>query len=100
VALTEGADPGIIATLAARLQFWTGQRWLVMVSTKPPEGMTLRQEKEQRVEAAQAAAHQDPLVKAILETFPGAKLVNVKLRDDAADAVPDAPPPPPEEDDE
>ena len=101
VALSDGADPGIIATLSARLQAWTGERWLIMVSTKPPEGLTMRQEKEKRVEAAQAAAHDDPLVKAIMETFPGAKLVNVKVRDDAviADEA-EALPPPPEEDDE
>ena len=101
VALAEGADPGIIATLSARLQAWTGQRWLVMVSSKPPEGLTLRQEREQREEAAKAAAHEDPLVKAILETFPGAKLVNVTVRDETATLPePEIAPPPLEEDDE
>ena len=100
VALVEGANPAVVNNLSARLQEWTGQRWLVTVSTKPPEGLTLRQEKEQRHEAAHAAAHEDPLVKAILETFPGAKVVNVTVRDDATTAVPDLPPPPPEEDDE
>jgi DNA polymerase-3 subunit gamma/tau len=99
VALSDSADPGMIATLSARLQAWTGQRWLVMVSTKPPEGKTIRQEREQRHEAATAAAHEDPLVKAILETFPGAKLVNVAVRDDDA-ATPEIAPVPIEEDDE
>jgi len=99
VALLDGTDPGIIATLSARLQLWTGERWLVMVSTKPPEGLTVRQETEQRTQAHHAAAHEDPLVKAILETFPGAKVVNVKVRDDAA-VVDDVPPPPVEEDDD
>ncbi|HEV7346371.1 MAG TPA: DNA polymerase III subunit gamma/tau [Devosia sp.] len=100
VALTDGADPGIIATLSARLQLWTGQRWLVTVSSKPPEGMTVRQEAVQRQQAAQAAAHDDPLVKAILDTFPGAKVVNVTVRDDAAVVPSDVPPPPQEEDEE
>ncbi|MDP2779701.1 DNA polymerase III subunit gamma/tau [Devosia sp.] len=99
VALLDGTDPGIIATLSARLQAWTGDRWLIMVSSKPPEGLTVRQQTEQRKQADHAAAHEDPLVKAILETFPGARVVNVKVRDDAA-IVDDAPPPPPEEDDE
>ena len=99
VALLDGTDPGIIATLSARLQAWTGERWLIMVSSKPPEGLTVRQQTEQRKQADHAAAHEDPLVKAILETFPGARVVNVKVRDDAA-IVEDAPPPPPEEDDE
>lgn len=99
VALADHADPGMIATLSARLQTWTGQRWLVMVSTKPPEGKTIRQEREQRKEEATAAAHEDPLVKAILETFPGAKLVNVSVRDEEA-ATPEIAPAPIEEDDE
>ncbi|MNY59303.1 DNA polymerase III subunits gamma and tau [compost metagenome] len=71
----------------------------MMVSTKAPEGLTIRQEKEQRKEAATAAAHDDPLVKAILETFPGAKLVNVSVRDEEA-APAELAPPPLEEDDE
>ncbi|MGB3339119.1 MAG: DNA polymerase III subunit gamma/tau [Devosia sp.] len=100
VALADGADPGMIATLSARLQLWTGQRWLITVSSKPPEGLTVRQEAVQRQEAAQAAAHDDPLVKAILDTFPGAKVVNVTVREDATAVLPEAPPPPPEEDDE
>ena len=99
VALSDGADPGMIATLSARLQAWTGQRWLVTVSTKPPEGLTIRQEAEQKKQAATAAAHDDPLVKAIIETFPGAKVVNVTVRDEAA-AAPDLSPPPFDEDDE
>ncbi|KKB08581.1 DNA polymerase III subunit gamma/tau [Devosia chinhatensis] len=99
VSLLEGTNPSVVNNLAARLQTWTGQRWLVTVSTKPVDGLTIRQEKEQKKEAATAAAHDDPLVKAIMETFPGAKLVNVTVREDAA-AMADLPPPPPEEDDE
>lgn len=100
VALSDGADPGIIATLSARLQVWTGQRWLVNVSNKPIDGLTLRQEKEERAALARAQAHDDPLVQAILNTFPGAKVVNVKVKDDAEVAAPDLPPVPIEEDDE
>ncbi|ODT73256.1 MAG: DNA polymerase III subunit gamma/tau [Pelagibacterium sp. SCN 63-23] len=99
VSLLPGTNPNVVNNLAARLQTWTGQRWLVTVSTKPVEGLTIRQEKEQRQEAANAAAHDDPLVKAIMETFPGAKLVNVTVREEAA-AMADLPSPPPEEDDE
>ena len=100
VALREGADPGIIGTLSARLQTWTGERWLVTVSRQAPAGPTLRELADQKREAARGAAAEDPLVKAILETFPGAKLVNVKVRDEAA--APEMPidlPPDPEEDD-
>ncbi|WDR06761.1 hypothetical protein PSQ90_04730 [Devosia rhodophyticola] len=94
--MSDGADPGLIATLSARLQQWTGQRWLVTVSNKAPPGPTIRQIKEQRQQAATAEAHDDPLVHAILETFPGAKVVNVRVREDALtpefDAATEAPP--------
>ncbi|GLQ53248.1 DNA polymerase III subunit gamma/tau [Devosia nitrariae] len=100
VALREGADPGIISTLSARLQTWTGARWLVMVSSKAATGPTLRELADQKREAARDAAADDELVKAILETFPGAKLVNVKVRDDDPLAgIPADLPPDPEEDD-
>jgi DNA polymerase-3 subunit gamma/tau len=100
VALEPGADPGIIATLSARLQTWTGQRWLVMVSTKPPEGLTIRQEVQKKKDAATAQAHDDPVVKAIFEKFPGAKLVNVTVREDAVVAEEEVAQAPLEEDDE
>lgn len=100
VALRDGADPGIISTLSARLQTWTGARWLVMVSSKAPAGPTLRELADQKRDAARDAAADDPLVKAILETFPGAKLVNVKVRDeDPLAGIPADLPPDPEEDD-
>ena len=101
VSLTDGTDPGIIATLSARLQAWTGQRWLVNVSNKAPEGLTVREQRAEREQAARDAAHEDPLVKAILETFPGAKVVNVTVREDAVIAAPETIAPlEPEEDDE
>jgi DNA polymerase-3 subunit gamma/tau len=91
VALTPGADPAIIQTLSARLKLWTGRNWMVTVSNSAPAAPTIREQVKQREEVAKAEAHDDPLVRAILETFPGAK-VKVRLRDE--------PPPPPAPSDE
>ena len=88
VSLTPGADPAIIQTLSARLKLWTGRNWMVTVSNKAAVGPTLREQQKQREGAALAEAHEDPLVRAILETFPGAQ-VKVKLREE-----PPGPPPP------
>jgi DNA polymerase-3 subunit gamma/tau len=99
VALTERADPGIVQTLSARLKTWTGRPWLVTVSTRGAAAPTIREQKAERAAARQAEAHDDPLVQAILETFPGAKVVNVQVREDA-DGEPLLPPiPEPDEDD-
>ena len=61
---------------------------------------TIREQRDERHEAVRAEAHQDPLVQAILETFPGAT-VKVHVRQEQvpieayADAIRDE-----EEDDE
>ena len=91
VALAPGANPGVIQELSARLKAWTGRNWMVSVANNAPAGPTLRDERKAREAEAKAEAHADPLVRAILETFPGAT-VSVRLAD------PVAPPPPPPSD--
>jgi DNA polymerase-3 subunit gamma/tau len=81
VALVPGADMSIIQTLSARLRQWTGQIWGISVSRAPAEGPTIRDVKEQAKAKADAEAAEDPLVKAILERFPGSK-VTVTLREE------------------
>jgi DNA polymerase-3 subunit gamma/tau len=103
VALVEGADPGLIQSLSGKLKLWTGKPWLVTVSTRAAAGPTVREQKIERDAADRAAAHQDPLVQAILETFPGSKVVNVQVRAEEADLGSDPRPEPPtdyDEDDE
>ena len=75
VALVEGADPGIIQTLSARLKLWTGRQWMVTLKTDAVHVPTIREIRNERQEKVHAEAHQDPLVQAILETFPGARVL-------------------------
>ena len=86
VALVEGADPAIIQTLSQRLRLWTGRPWGVSVSSRVAEGPTLRDMRDQRRNDAKSEAVDDPLVKSILELFPGAT-VSVTLKEEE---VPDA----------
>ncbi len=81
VALIEGTNPSIIQTLSARLREWTGQTWGVSVSRAPATGPTIRDVKDQVKAKADAEAVEDPLVKAILERFPGSKLT-VKVQEE------------------
>jgi DNA polymerase-3 subunit gamma/tau len=79
VALVENADPAIIQTLSARLKLWTGRQWLITLKNDAQHVPTLREQREERHEAVRQEAHQDPLVQAILDTFPGATVrVTVK----------------------
>ena len=81
VALVDGADPSVIQILSRRLREWTGQTWGVSVSTRPATGPTMRDVKDQHAERAKAEAAEDPLVKAILDLFPGST-VKVTVREE------------------
>ncbi|WP_417583937.1 DNA polymerase III subunit gamma/tau [Pelagibacterium sp.] len=82
VALTPTANPSIVSMLSARLKEWTGRPWLVTISTKEIAAPTLREARRAAEDHARDAALEDPLVKAVMETFPGARLVNIKSRPD------------------
>ncbi|AEQ50097.1 DNA polymerase III subunit gamma/tau [Pelagibacterium halotolerans] len=82
VALTPTANPSVVSTLSARLKEWTGRPWLVTISTKEIAAPTLREARRAAEDHARDAALEDPLVKAVMETFPGARLVNIKSRPD------------------
>ena len=76
-ALAEGGSRTLANDLSRRLKEWTGQTWMVVV-VNADGGATLREQavaaKDQR--ESDAAAH--PAVKAVLERFPGARIVNVR----------------------
>ena len=81
VALVEGTDPSIIQVLSARLKLWTGQIWGISVSNKAATGPTMRDVRNEVQAKAKSEATEDPLVKAILDMFPGST-VTVKLREE------------------
>jgi DNA polymerase-3 subunit gamma/tau len=76
--LADGASRTLAQDLSRRLKEWTGQTWMVAVVNGESGGATLREQavaaKDQR--ESDAAAH--PAVKAVLERFPGARIVDVR----------------------
>ncbi|MFC5314487.1 DNA polymerase III subunit gamma/tau [Azospirillum rugosum] len=59
------------------LSEWTGQRWVVIVSDAPGEPTLIQQEQaaqQRALEEAQA----NPVVRAVLDAFPGAKITDVR----------------------
>jgi DNA polymerase III subunit gamma/tau len=91
VALVEGADPGIIQTLSARLKTWTGRQWMITLKTDAAHVPTIRQQRDERAAEVRQEAHQDPLVRAILENFPGATVkVHVRQEQVPIEAYADA----------
>jgi DNA polymerase-3 subunit gamma/tau len=58
---------------------WTGARWVVAVSSAEGEP-SLRQQEESRDRALRNEVAEHPLVRAVLETFPGATIAAVRER--------------------
>ncbi|GGC79898.1 DNA polymerase III subunit gamma/tau [Chelatococcus reniformis] len=87
-ALADGASRSLAADISRYLQDWTGRRWMVAVSSGPGEPtLAERARAADHERRSDAAAH--PLVRAVLERFPGAQIVNVREAPTAPDAADD-----------
>jgi DNA polymerase-3 subunit gamma/tau len=84
LSLAAGGSKTVANDLARALQQWTGQRWMVALSSE--EGApTLRDQAEAAERERKAGAASHPLVQAVLAKFPGAQIVNVIERAEKAD---------------
>jgi DNA polymerase-3 subunit gamma/tau len=90
IALEPGAAKALVNDLSRKLSQWTGRPWMVVISGEPGEA-TLRSQIEARRAEFESGVRGDPLVKAVLERFPGAQIVGVKEPGSGApDALPSA----------
>ena len=96
--LDEGAPRDLTNKLATLLSQWTGQRWLVSISGEPGDP-TLKEQAEARRQSMKSEAARDPLVRAVLDAFPGARIESVRETvAPPAEPMPDADELPDEED--
>jgi DNA polymerase III subunit gamma/tau len=73
----DGAPRDLANRLGKMLSDWTDMRWVVSVSRE--EGApTLRDQAESRALSLRSEAAHDPLVRAVLEAFPGARIDAVR----------------------
>jgi DNA polymerase-3 subunit gamma/tau len=63
--------------LGQLLSEWTGERWVVSVSSEPG-APTLREEADAKARMLKSEAASHPLVSAVLEAFPGARIEAVR----------------------
>ncbi len=90
VNLVDDAPKTLMGDLTNRLKDWTGRRWVVSLSSETG-GPTLAEQEEGRRESAIADAKADPAVSAILDKFPGSKIIDIRIPDATdPDAVEDA----------
>lgn len=74
--LMPGLPRDFTGRVAQKLTEWTGTSWLIGISTKTGEKTLLDRANEQADKRLQAAAA-DPMVRAVMEHFPGARMLNV-----------------------
>ena len=83
IRLNPKAPPGFPGELSDKLAKWTAERWVVSVSSAEGEA-TISDQNEAADQARRASAAQDPLLKAAMAAFPGARIVTVRDRDEFA----------------
>ncbi len=91
-----GAEPTLAQSLSKKLGDWTGERWMVAI-TQGATAPTLREVAKAKEEERRDGAAGHPLVRKVMERFPGAKIVAIR---EPQVQPPEPPPPaaPPEED--
>ncbi len=91
IALEASAPKTLVHDLSRKLSAWTGKRWMVVVSQERGAA-TMRAQMEERQAEIERGVQSDPLVRAVLDRFPGAKIVGVTQTgadNEAAEAPPD-----------
>jgi DNA polymerase-3 subunit gamma/tau len=87
----QGASPQLAQVLMARLQEWTGRRWMVAIS-RECGAPSLKEIEDAKAREAMIGVRADPLVRRVLDYFPGAEIVGVRAAEEmAAPAPADAP---------
>ncbi len=82
----------LAADLTQRLKDWTGTRWTVTVVTEGG-APTIAEQKQAAKQARHEAVLQQPLVRAVMDRFPGAEIIAVRdvvREDDTAAPLPEA----------
>jgi DNA polymerase-3 subunit gamma/tau len=87
IALEPSAAKTLVNDLSRKLQLWTGRSWMVVISREPGQP-TLKSVSDVKKAELEVGVRADPLVKAVLERFPGAEIVGVR---GAKDALPEPP---------
>jgi DNA polymerase III subunit gamma/tau len=91
IALEASAPKTLVHDLQRKLTGWTGKRWIVVVS-KEEGAPTMRAQADAQQAEIERDVQSDPLVQAVLNRFPGAKIVGVTQNSEAGEPVPDVPP--------
>ncbi|MDB5643368.1 MAG: dnaX [Hyphomicrobiales bacterium] len=79
--LAPGASPQIAQSLMRKLSDWTGERWMVAVSSEAGAA-TVKEVSEAKEAERMRGVRAEPLVRSVLERFPGAEIIAVRTIDE------------------
>jgi DNA polymerase-3 subunit gamma/tau len=99
IALEPTAPKTLVHDLQRKLSAWTGKRWMVAVSQEAG-APTMRAQADARQAEVERGVQSDPLVQALLNRFPGAKIIGVTQGADEASAAASEPASEPDVEDE
>ena len=86
---TDDAAPDLMGRLGARLQAWTGNRWVI--SLAEGDALTIAETRDAAENAIRHEAEQHPLVQAVIAAFPKAKITEIRTEaEKAQEALHDA----------
>jgi DNA polymerase-3 subunit gamma/tau len=78
-ALNEGGSRSLPNELTRALNDWTGRRWVVVLASRS-DAPTLHEQAKARETERRSDAANHPLVRAVMATFPGAAIVDVRVK--------------------
>ena len=74
----ENAPTDLANKLRAKLEVWTGESWAVVINAQAEGEQPLAAQQREAEADILADTQADPLVQAVLDTFPGAKITDVR----------------------
>jgi DNA polymerase-3 subunit gamma/tau len=86
IALEAAAAKTLVNELSRKLKQWTGRPWMVVVSAESG-APTLKSQNDARQAVLETGVRADPLVKAVMERWPGAEITGVRSPKDAPGEV-------------
>jgi len=80
IRLKAEAPPDLPHRVMGHMKDWTGERWIVTLSSERGEA-SLREQEEARAEALRAEVEAHPLIRDIRQVFPDAKITDIREAD-------------------
>ena len=74
----DSAPSDLANNLRRKLEAWTGDTWAVVINSQAEGQVPLAAQQRQAEADVLADTENDPLVRAVLDTFPGSKVTNVR----------------------